>query len=427
MLALVILLLGSPVAEAADLVRGPYLQQVTQESVIVVLDLDERATPEVRIAVGTPGEQSFASRSSGRHHEIEVTGLDAATEYAWAVYLDDVRLGEAHGFRTAVRAGTPFSFLVYGDTRTGHEDHGAMIAAALTEEVGFAFVTGDLVSDGEVAEQWDTFFTIEQPLIERIPLYPVVGNHDEHAGDAALFRDAFALPGAELYYSFDHGNAHFVVLDMHVNTVLACRVGEVGVINCLDEEQAAWLEADLREACAQPETDLTFLLIHVGPYTSVADRTGNGHLRALLPLFEETGVVGILSGHDHYYERGRSANDIAYVVSGGAGAPLYALESPNSPPHTIEVSEMVHHYVVVEVDGLQVRLVAKDLSGVVIDDASFDAATTCVATGPDDGEKEDGWCGCTSGAAGTGGGGPLGAVLGVTLLAWRRTRRSRLV
>jgi hypothetical protein len=424
MLTLPLLLLAGSQAEATDLLRGPYLQQVTTESAIVVMEFDERATPEVRVAEGTPGEQSFPARASRRHHEIELTGLHAATEYSWAVYLEDTRLGEAHTLRTAVASGTPFSFLLFGDTRVGYSPHEQVIAAALAEEVAFAIHTGDLVSDGEVFEQWDDFFAIEQPLLERVPLYPVVGNHDEYNGDALLFRDAFALPGEELYYSFDYGNAHFVVLDSHVNTLLACYVGEVGVLNCLDEEQAAWLEADLREACARPEIDLNFLLIHVGPYTSKADRVGNGHLRALMPLFEETGVAAILSGHDHYYERGRSENEIPYVVSGGGGAPLYELESPNSPPHTIEASEMTYHYEVLEVDGLQVHLVARDSLGVVIDEATFQAADTCVVETPVPEEGETEGCGC--GGAGTRGVASLGWVLAFLVTRRRRGRGSRV-
>ena len=338
----VFLLLAAP-AGAAELTRGPYLQQTTSSSVIVAFDLDQAAEAEVRLAAAGGDELSELS-SSDSHHEVGFSDLQPHTRYEYAIYVGDQALVEGYELRTAAEPGTAFSFLVYGDSRSGHDEHAAVTEAMDLEDADFALHTGDLVSDGEEAEQWDTFFAIEQPLMERIPLFPTVGNHDEYDGDAQLFREAFALPEGELYYSFDWGSAHFIVLDSHASTVLLCELDDSLVYDCFDEEQLAWLEQDLATACTRQQTDLIFVAVHAGPYSSKSSRTGSGQMRALLPMFEAYGVTAILSGHDHYYERGESDNGIPYVITAGAGAGLYEVDEPCSAPHTVLYNESVHHF-----------------------------------------------------------------------------------
>ena len=62
---------------------------------------------------------------------------------------------------------------------------------------------------------------------ETPPLLPTLGNHDAHSATSSTqsgpYYEIFSLPttgqaggiatGTEAYYSFDHGNIHFVCLD----------------------------------------------------------------------------------------------------------------------------------------------------------------------------------------------------------------------
>jgi len=417
-------------ARGAEVVRGPYLQQPTPDGTIVAFDMDEVAAAEVR--VGAPGgalDQVFPSTGASTHHEVSVAGLEVDTAYDYAVFVDGAALSQTRSLTTAVGAGEPFTFLVYGDTRSGHEAHTSVVAAMETEDARFALHTGDLVSDGEDEEDWIEFFGIAGEMLAELPLYPVVGNHDEEDGAADLYEAIFALPDEELYYSFDYGGVHVVVLDQYVNMVLACAVDEVLVDHCLDEEQMAWLEQDLQ--AASQTADMIFVSAHEGPYSSKASRTGSLQMRVLLPLFAQYGVTAILTGHDHYYERGFSDGGIPYIITGGGGAGLYAIDEPSDDPHTVVTNESTYHYVLVEVTGQVVRFQAKNPDGGVIDEVVIEASVPDGGQGDDDTspgsealeDRSGGGCGCRLQ------GGAFGGAVGLALVAaafscWRIRRRS---
>ena len=371
-------------AAAVDLVRGPYLQQVGTDAAIVAFDLDGEYEAEVRVGA-SKGEydRTFASAATAVHHEVPLSALDPDTTYSYGVFVGEVELTADLQLKSAIDADTDYTFIVFGDTRSGHDEHGDVIGVMSDDDARFLVHTGDLVASGSDTALWDTFFSIERPLLERMAIYPVIGNHDEDSGEAVEYQDVFALPGNELYYSFDVGNAHFVMLDQYVSTVLACAVDGLLVDSCLDEEQVAWLEADLASAATDADIDLIFVVAHSGPYSSKSGRRGSKHLRVLLPLFAAHGVTAIFSGHDHYYERGITDNGIPYVISGGGGAGLYEISEPSDDPHTVIYNAMVNHFVVVEVSGTIVRFAAKTLDGVIMDELVFDA-TDLIPPGDDD-------------------------------------------
>ncbi len=378
-------------APAAELVRGPYLQLPSRTSMIVTFELDEEAAAEVRYGESEL-DWSSPSEEEATHHSLLLDGLRTGRSYNYAVYVDDEPLTEELSFDTAPASQTPFTFLIFGDTRSNHDDHDEVIGMMLGESAELLVHTGDLVSSGDVESQWVTFFDIEQPLLERMPICPVVGNHEESGGLATLFDQAFVLPGGELYYSFDYGNSHFVILDEYVNAEPICVVNEAFVDGCLDAAQQYWLQHDLLAASDRPGIEHIFVVAHAGPYSSKSGRSGNGFIRALLPFFAEVGVTAIFSGHDHYYERGLSGNGIPYFITGGGGAPLYDISDPSDDPHTVVLNSEIHHYLVVEVTGPVVRVDAKNVSGVIFDQ------TTMQSPPPGDGSipltEYEGGCSC---------------------------------
>lgn len=388
---LVLLLTMGPVgsASAVELLRGPYLQQVTAESAVVVFDLDEAVEAEVQLAAGSGEYEHTFTSAASLHHEVSVTGLEADTSYAYGVFVADVEVTADLQFATVPPLGSDLTFIVFGDTRSGHDEHQAVIDVMAEEDAMFLVHTGDLVATGDDLVLWDTFFSIEGELLSRLAMYPVPGNHDEADGEAVDYQAAFALPGNELYYSFDVGHIHFVMLDQYVNAVAACAVDEMLVDRCLDEEQVAWLEADLAAASADEDVDVIFVIAHEGPHSSKDGRGGSMHLRVLMPLFAAHGVAAFLTGHDHYYERGLCENGIPYVITGGGGAGLYEIGTPSPDPHTVFFNAMVNHFLVVEVSGTVVRLAAKTPEGVVIDEVEYDSADLAPPAGDDDDDADD--------------------------------------
>ena len=76
-------------------------------------------------------------------HEVALTGLQPSTRYAYAIALQAG--GQQSGEFTTARTTQPFSFLVYGATRTNDADHQSVVNAMKTQSVDFLIHTGDAV------------------------------------------------------------------------------------------------------------------------------------------------------------------------------------------------------------------------------------------------------------------------------------------
>jgi hypothetical protein len=141
-------------------------------------------------------------------------------------------------------------------------------------------------------------------------LWPSLGNHDAGTANSAtqsgVYYDIFTLPtlgqaggtmsGTEAYYSFDHGNVHFIAIDS-ANSELSTN----GVMY-------QWLKKDL----AANKQDWCIAFCHHPPYTkgshdSDRERDSGGIMQdmrsVITPLLEEGGVDVLLTGHSHAYER----------------------------------------------------------------------------------------------------------------------------
>jgi hypothetical protein len=146
-------------------------------------------------------------------------------------------------------------------------------------------------------------------------LSPTLGNHDAHSASSTTqtgpYFEVFSLPtfgqaggiatGTEAYYSFDHGNIHFVCLDS-ADTSL-----DPG------DEMLQWLAADL-QATAR---DWMIAFFHHPPYTK-GSHDSDTEIRLIdvrelvVPVLEASGVDLVLNGHSHHYER-------SYLLDGHYG------------------------------------------------------------------------------------------------------------
>lgn len=371
-------LLSAPVAQAGEpgFVQGPYLQNPTPGSMTVCWEQEVEGAAQVRVGpAGGELADVFPSPAGAGRKQVLLTGLAAGQQYEYEVAVDGGETTARAAFVTAPGGAAPFRWALYGDTRSSTVNHAAVVASIVGEgEIHFGVQTGDMVADGETASQWDDYFDIEQPLMRSVPVFPVIGNHDEVDRAADELTDRFVAPTnspmPEHYYSFRYANAWFTVLDGHVNVldIQDCLTErDLFVEKCMTPEQIDWVEADLEQAATTAGVDHIFVLVHIGPYSSKENRSGSMDVRRLLPTFQAMGVRAILSGHDHYYERGRSAFGVPYIISGGAGAGLYDIAEPSSAPHEVFAGESVHHHVLVEVDGPTVTFTARRSDGTVLD------------------------------------------------------------
>jgi Icc-related predicted phosphoesterase len=253
------------------------------------------------------------------------------------------------GDKTAAK---PFRFVLYGDTRDGHEEHRKLVALILEQKPDLVIQTGDLVHRGSQENLWKIYDDITGEMRRKVPVYSARGNHD--AGGTG-YEERVTAPftsGNKLYYSFDKENCHFIALAVEGSTPYNAQ-----------SPQYAWLKKDL--AAAHGKAQHIFVFFHIAPYSIGSHGPDESVQRILCPLFIKYGVRAVLNGHDHlYYHTIR--NGVTYIVSGGGGAPLYPCdEGKGAIPG--DKCESVHHIVVCDVDGGELRFKALRENGTEIE------------------------------------------------------------
>ena len=236
-----------------------------------------------------------------------------------------------------------FRFVVYGDTRDGHEAHRNLVNLILKQNPEFVLQTGDLVH-GSTPRLWSIYDAITAPMRARFPVYLARGNHDV---GGHLYTDHVTQPftsGNKLYYSFDRSGSHFISLA--VDELTAYGRGS---------KQYAWLSGDLARAAAGSARHI-FVFFHVAPYSIGSHGSDLDVRKELTPLFDRYGVTAVFNGHDHNYYR-TVRNGIPYVVSGGGGAPLYPC-NPREGAIPGDKWESVHHIVVCDLAGDRLTMTA---------------------------------------------------------------------
>jgi predicted phosphodiesterase len=332
----------------AVLTRGPYLQSVTPNTIVIVWETEQSSAGEIAYGATTEYGLRVADPTIGTRHAVTLRGLMPYTLYHYRVESGGAPLisgGEAT-FRTAAGPDqTKFTFAVLGDTRTQHKAHQAVVEQIVVQEPDFVVHTGDLVALGSATHQWETFFEIERELMAHAPLFPALGNHE---GNNPHYFDLFHLPGNERWYDFEYGNAHFICLQVD-------GFADFGP----QSEQYAWLEQTLALS-TQP---WLFVYFHIPPYSSVEDDLEATVRQTLTPLFEWYGVDIVFNGHKHSYER-NEVNGVTYVVTAGGGAPLYAM---NEREPTQVVFVKAHHLTLIEIDGRRLKATIISSEGQVLD------------------------------------------------------------
>lgn len=316
----------------AEINRGPYLSDVTKTSMVVSWEtrddsgsVVEYATDAQYIASGGVYDGRSEDQNDVKRHSITLRGLTPSTRYHYKV-TSGSDVGEDNTFNTAVEWFEPFTFVAYGDTRSNPNDHKAVVNRIIEHEPGLVTHSGDIVENGNVLSQWDVFFDTAKDLMKSVPLYPSLGNHEQNSQN---YYDLFYPPAGggkenKQWYSFDYGNAHIVCLDSDVRSSSA---------------QLAWLEDDLARVAGRVQW--IFVNFHHPPFSSGSHGSEYATMPRWLDAFEQYGVDIVFNGHDHHYERSLD-NGIWYIVTGGGGAPLRAVNQKPNPAEQVHVESSLH-------------------------------------------------------------------------------------
>lgn len=299
---------------------GPYLMHTTTLSAVVMWESAEVGVGVVEYGTTDAlGERALEDRPN-LVHELQLSGLEPDTRYAYRVLVGDV-ISEIHHFATAPPTGSAIRFTVWGDSRTLPEN-AALVVDSMADFGPYLNVhVGDVVSDGRVREQWaEEYFEPMRALAHEIPSYVAIGNHER---DSRNFYEYVSYPHPEddpqheSYYSFTYGNTFFLIID--TNKIY------FPVLEYYPP-QAAWIVEQVASPEAQSAT-WRLAFAHHPAYSegwSPGDCSYDGTplvREHLAPLLAEHDFHVFFAGHTHDYERG-IWDGLVHIITGGGGAPL---------------------------------------------------------------------------------------------------------
>lgn len=352
--------------------RLPYVQQVgTHEAFLSWQTLQESAG---RVEYGSQKDtytEQISSGSSRQFHTVHLKDLEPSTRYYYRVFNDDNLISDNYSFTTAPAAGSVDEtvFLVLGDSGTGNDKQRAvrdeMNRTFYREHPQFLIHVGD-AHQGNGAVYDAVYFDIYYELLQQIPFYIAIGNHDTYTDNAAPFLQNFVTPKEDhpegRYYAHQWGDVFFINLDTNIPFAKGTAQYDFLVRTLKSDEQksATW----------------TILYFHHPPYSVywpawAGDQTVR---RDLMPLFEQYDVDVVFNGHTHSYEYG-SINGVHYVVTGGGGGSLDPFG--RTFPH-VSYAEAIHHFGLARATTNRFEFQAIDTQGEVFH--SFSIEKTKVST-----------------------------------------------
>ena len=121
--------------------------------------------------------------ASGFIHDVELLGLTPDIMYYFICAGDAGGWSSERAFRTAPSISSNVRFVVGGDSRTSPLERARISKAMAKFNPSFVMHSGDMVADGRIQSQWDSWLTdVNDHWIGEnnltIPIMPVLGNHE---------------------------------------------------------------------------------------------------------------------------------------------------------------------------------------------------------------------------------------------------------
>ncbi len=179
---------------------------------------------------------------------------------------------------------------------------------------------GDLVFDGSDETEWRDFDNLISPLKKRrIPVFPVLGNHEYWGLNSTAYRNvSIRFPQFNKFHWYEEktDSLALIFLDSNENELT-------------DTEwftQKKWFEKKLSDYDSDPAIKGIVVFLHHPPYTNSLVTGDELHVqKTFVPAFRKCKKsLALISGHAHTYER-FFINNKTYIVSGGGGGPRVGL------------------------------------------------------------------------------------------------------
>lgn len=456
-----LLLLVSPFVSNAQFITKPYLQigyEGDKNSLALLWHTkDTLAQWKVEIAAE---KQWFTMPNIGKNNVVvqniqpfsiyhtKLENFKAGANINYRIWYNNQIVFSSHA-QTPKAFEQPYSFVAIGDIGAEKIDQKKLAQLAFNLSPDFVAIPGDIVYDeGRVSEYAKKFWPIYNadtltnegaPLMRSIPFFAAVGNHDvdntnlDRTPDGLAYyyfweqplngpiisnpvaaypsfssndnnKKAFLNAAGKAYpkmnhFSYDYGNAHWLVLDAD------------NYVDWTNKELLEWVREDLKKA---DKAIWKFVLYHQPGFNSSREHFEQQQMRLLAPLFEAAKVDVVFTGHVHNYQRSfpmtfvpdrkgtllmggkdnssirgrvvngkwtldktfdgklnKSPKGVIYIVTGAGGADLYNPEQTNDPDSWQKFTSIfyatAHSLSHIQVNGNQFILKQINTEGKVVD------------------------------------------------------------
>lgn len=343
----------APSAACLGRTRPPYVAFVTADSATIAWE----CAPQGRVEWGTAPdftERLEVGAENGNKHFAILPHLASDTAYVYRVTTNEEAIGSGT-FQTAKGPGeNNFSFVIFGDSGEGTSAQKAIASVMRGLNFSFGMIVGDVIYDGGYETEFDpNYFAPYKSLIDHLPFFPVVGNHDLVADRGATFKQNFFHPQGNLYYDFYWGDTHFIALNSTYSD---------------DPAQRAWLDQTLAGSTARWK----IVYFHHPPYNSGIFGNNPYIQRDFVPILEKYHVDVVFTGHAHSYERTFPINQITYFVTGGGGGGL----TPIGKSEFTAYADSLYHLLLAEMTPDTLTVKAIDRNGAVFDSVAISKSET---------------------------------------------------
>jgi hypothetical protein len=290
-----------------------------------------------------------------RVYRVPLTGLEPGGMFGYRVSKGGEVVFESEA-RAPKAAGQPQRFVAFGDCGAGTPEEKAIAYRAYLSRPDFVMITGDIVyGKGLISEYREKYWPILNadeaspsqgaPLLRSTLTLAAPGNHDIASRDLGKTPDglayfyywaqplngpagkeggplvapllgpdehkkAFAEAAGKAFprmasFSFDHGDAHWTVLDANAT------------VDWTDRELREWVANDL--AAAKGAT-WRFVSFHQPGFNSSKKHFDEQYMRILAPVFEAGKVDLVFNGHVHNYQRSYPLRFVPSAETGAAPA-----------------------------------------------------------------------------------------------------------
>lgn len=393
-------------AYGAQIIRGPYIEDPTQSTMVLRWQTDEPTPAWLEYGPSPRCNQILKINPEGTQHKAVLYGLVPNQDFCYRLYVynssrDGVQAPVEGSFRTLYSAERKeVHFLAFGNTAQtapAPEQQSPLLAGLFgkKEEVAaepsvspkellasqmaqkdadFVIHTGDLTASGLNEDADAEFFTPYKDVLKETPLFIAIGANeygpDRDNRDSkpfvrtnySRFHDMSWSNATPKYYSFDTANARFIFLDANA------AYGAVWAPD-IDEKSAQyqWLRTTLAGAGEKWK----IVVMNAPMYSTGQKGPANEAAAYFVPLFERYGVDLVLQGAEANYERTfpmyqgePNPRGVTYVTLGGGGAaPARRAGSDRSTARFVSA----YHYADVTISDRKLTMTVYNEQGVQLD------------------------------------------------------------